>query len=64
MRIVGKKRLKGARVKSYGDHRVAMALACAGLYSEGGGEIEDSACADVSFPGFFDLLESLHWERN
>ena len=64
MRIVGKKRLKGARVKSYGDHRVAMALACAGLYSEGGVEIEDSACADVSFPGFFDLLESLHWERN
>ena len=59
MRIVGKGRLQGARVKSYGDHRVAMALACAGLYSAGGVEIEDSACADVSFPGFFDLLESL-----
>ena len=64
MRIVGKKRLRGARVKSYGDHRVAMALACAGLHSEGGIEIEDSACADVSFPGFFDLLESLLRERN
>ena len=59
MRIVGMGRLQGARVKSYGDHRVAMALACAGLYSSGGVEIEDSACADVSFPGFYDLLESL-----
>ncbi|MFQ5540623.1 MAG: 3-phosphoshikimate 1-carboxyvinyltransferase [Candidatus Binatia bacterium] len=64
MRIVGKKRLQGARVMSHGDHRVAMALACAGLYSEGGVELEDSACADVSFPGFFDLLESLRMERN
>ncbi|MFQ5849095.1 MAG: 3-phosphoshikimate 1-carboxyvinyltransferase [Candidatus Binatia bacterium] len=58
MRIVGG-RLRGARVKSHGDHRVAMALAVAGLFSEGGVEIEDSACADISFPGFFDLLESL-----
>ncbi|MFQ5541781.1 MAG: 3-phosphoshikimate 1-carboxyvinyltransferase, partial [Candidatus Binatia bacterium] len=64
MRIVGKKRLQGARVMSHGDHRVAMALACAGLYSKGGVEIEDSTCADVSFPGFFDLLESLRMERN
>jgi 3-phosphoshikimate 1-carboxyvinyltransferase len=64
MRIVGKKRLKGARVKSHGDHRVAMALACAGLNSEGGVEIEDSDCVNVSFPGFFDLLERLRGERN
>ncbi|MFQ5904261.1 MAG: 3-phosphoshikimate 1-carboxyvinyltransferase [Candidatus Binatia bacterium] len=59
MRIEGKKRLQGAQLKSYGDHRVAMALAVAGLSSEGGVEIDDSACADISFPGFFDLLAEI-----
>jgi 3-phosphoshikimate 1-carboxyvinyltransferase len=59
MSIKGKGRLQGARLESYGDHRVAMALAVAGLFSEGGVQIENSACADISFPGFFDLLGSL-----
>jgi len=59
MSIKGKGRLQGARLESYGDHRVAMALAVAGLFSEGGVEIENSACADISFPGFFDLLGGL-----
>lgn len=57
MTIVGQERLKGAAVKTYGDHRVAMALAVAGLCADGGVGIDDSACADVSFPGFFELLE-------
>lgn len=56
MRIEGRKRLAGAAVKSYGDHRVAMALAVAGLSSDGGVEIDDSGCVDISFPGFFGLL--------
>ncbi len=56
MRIEGRKGLHGAPVKSYGDHRVAMALAVAGLSSEGGVEIDDASCVDISFPGFFDLL--------
>ncbi len=59
MRIEGKRRLQGTQVKSYGDHRVAMALAVAALSSEGGLEIDDSACVDVSFPGFFELLEEI-----
>lgn len=59
MRIEGRRRLQGTRLHSYGDHRVAMALAIAGLSSEGGVEIDDSACADFSFPGFFDLLEEI-----
>ncbi len=59
MSIKGKGRLQGARLESYGDHRVAMALAVAGLFSKGGVEIKDSACADISFPGFFDILGSL-----
>jgi 3-phosphoshikimate 1-carboxyvinyltransferase len=59
MRIDGRKRLKGTQLQSYGDHRVAMALAMAALSADGGVEIDDSACADISFPGFFDLLEEI-----
>jgi 3-phosphoshikimate 1-carboxyvinyltransferase len=59
MTIEGRGRLEGAAVKSYGDHRVAMALAVAGLSSRGGIEIDDTACADISFPGFFGLLEGI-----
>jgi 3-phosphoshikimate 1-carboxyvinyltransferase len=57
--IQGQSRLQGARVRSYGDHRVAMALAVAGLLAEGVTEIEDADCVDISYPGFFDQLESL-----
>lgn len=59
MKIEGRSRLQGAQLSSYGDHRVAMALAVAGLSSDGGVEIDDSACVDISFPGFFDLLEGV-----
>ena len=57
--IKGPTRLQGARVSSYGDHRVAMALAVAGLFAEGATEIEDAECVEISYPGFFDQLESL-----
>jgi 3-phosphoshikimate 1-carboxyvinyltransferase len=59
MIIRGRRRLQGASVRSFGDHRVAMSMAVAGLASDGGVEIEDPACVDVSFPNFFELLESL-----
>jgi len=57
--IKGRTELQGARVSSYGDHRVAMALAVAGLLAEGATEIEDAECVEISYPGFFDQLESL-----
>jgi 3-phosphoshikimate 1-carboxyvinyltransferase len=59
MTIQGRERLKGGELKTHGDHRVAMALAVAALSAEGGVRLDDSACADISFPGFFELLESL-----
>lgn len=59
MTIHGGSRLQGSPVRSFGDHRVAMALAVAGLVSEGGVEIDDAACVDISFPGFFALLERI-----
>jgi 3-phosphoshikimate 1-carboxyvinyltransferase len=57
--IKGPSTLQGARVRSHGDHRVAMALAVAGLLAEGVTEIDDAECVEISYPGFFDQVESL-----
>jgi 3-phosphoshikimate 1-carboxyvinyltransferase len=57
--VGGPTRLRGARVRSFGDHRIAMAFAVAALLAEGETEIEGAECAAVSFPEFFDLLESV-----
>ncbi len=56
---VERSNLKGATVESFGDHRIAMAFAVAGLLADGETEILDAECADVSFPGFFDTLRSV-----
>ena len=52
-------RIRGGIVDSRGDHRIAMLGAIAGLVSSDGVEIEDAESVAVSFPGFFDLLDSL-----
>jgi 3-phosphoshikimate 1-carboxyvinyltransferase len=52
MRIVGGAKLKGAKLPSYGDHRIAMAFAIAGLFASGETVIEDTACVRTSYPGF------------
>ena len=57
LHVAGRQRLRGAEVSSYGDHRIAMAFAVAGLVAEGTTTIRDSACVDVSFPAFFEELE-------
>lgn len=57
--INGPRNLEGARVRSHGDHRVAMALAVAALLADGKTEIDDAECVDISYPGFFDQLEYL-----
>lgn len=51
--------LRGARVKSFDDHRVAMALAVAGLIADGTTEIEGAECVAISYPGFWTDLQSL-----
>jgi 3-phosphoshikimate 1-carboxyvinyltransferase len=55
--IHGGRPLRGAAVRAHGDHRIAMALAVAGLGAEGETEIEDGRCVAVSFPEFPALLE-------
>jgi 3-phosphoshikimate 1-carboxyvinyltransferase len=59
LRVKGRTRLRGARINSRGDHRIAMSFAVAGLLAEGDTEIEDAECVSVSFPEFFELLESV-----
>jgi 3-phosphoshikimate 1-carboxyvinyltransferase len=59
MTIFGGRRLRGGSVRSFADHRVAMSFAIAAFSSSGPVEIDDVACADISFPGFFDLMEKM-----
>jgi 3-phosphoshikimate 1-carboxyvinyltransferase len=54
---VEKSNLKGARVESFGDHRIAMAFAVAGLFADGETEITGAEDAKISFPDFFQILE-------
>jgi len=56
--VEGIQRLKGGRVETEGDHRIAMAFAIAGLMAAGTTEIIDADCAGVSFPEFYDLLDA------
>jgi 3-phosphoshikimate 1-carboxyvinyltransferase len=57
--INGPRYLEGTRVSSRGDHRVAMALAVAGLIADGKTEIAGAECVEISYPNFFDHLEYL-----
>ena len=59
MIIEGGAALRGARIKSRLDHRIAMAFAIAGLIAGGETVIEDSQCVDVSYPEFFATLNSI-----
>ena len=59
MAITGPQKLKGTRVSSCGDHRVAMAFIIAGLTASGETIVEDTAPIATSFPNFMELLDSL-----
>lgn len=57
--IKGKASLKGALVESYGDHRIAMSMAIAGLIAEGTTTINGVSSVNISFPGFFQMIRKL-----
>jgi len=57
--IHGGRPLHGARLDSYGDHRIAMAFAIAGLFAEGETVIENASCVETSYPGFAVQLEQI-----
>jgi len=59
MEIKGGADLKGARLRSHGDHRIAMSFAIAGLFAQGETVIEDVDCIDTSYPGFIDQIKGI-----
>ena len=63
MTIYGGRLLHGAAIDSYGDHRIAMAFAIAGLFADGETIIRDAECIAVSYPGFDRDLQLLSGEK-
>ncbi len=59
MEITGPTRLKGAKIEHFGDHRIALAFTIAGLLAEGNTHIKKERVVDISFPGFFSLLQGV-----
>jgi len=57
--IEGPTKLKGARVKSFADHRIAMTLVIAGLIAQGETTVESVDCIKISFPDFWKILNEL-----
>jgi 3-phosphoshikimate 1-carboxyvinyltransferase len=52
-------RIRGGRVRTFGDHRIAMAFALAGLVAESPVELDRPECVAVSYPDFFRHLEGV-----
>jgi len=59
LEIHGRAPLHGARLSSFGDHRIAMAFAVAGLFAEGETVIQDVDCVATSYPGFEKALSEI-----
>ncbi|NKZ30522.1 3-phosphoshikimate 1-carboxyvinyltransferase [Ureibacillus thermosphaericus] len=59
MIINGPTSLKGAKLSTYGDHRIGMMAAIASLITDSPIEIDDADCIAVSYPTFFEHLDLL-----
>ena len=57
--VIHNSKLKGTRVESHHDHRVAMAMAIAALGADGPTTINHAECVDITFPNFYKLLNSI-----
>ncbi|WP_461828925.1 3-phosphoshikimate 1-carboxyvinyltransferase [Aquifex sp.] len=57
--IEGTEKLKGAKIETFGDHRIAMAFAIAGLVTEEEVVIDRPECVSISYPQFWDDLFSV-----
>jgi 3-phosphoshikimate 1-carboxyvinyltransferase len=62
MEIQGGKPLTGAVIDSFGDHRIAMAFAIAGLFAKGETLIQNTECVNTSYPGFSHHLDAIQRE--
>jgi 3-phosphoshikimate 1-carboxyvinyltransferase len=59
LRVAGPVSLHGGNLNSFGDHRIAMAFTIAALLAHGDSEMSEAECVNISFPEFFDTLESV-----
>ncbi len=59
MIIKGKSKLNGGKIKTFKDHRIAMAFSTLNLISAETIKLDNEDCINVSFPGYFDLIKSL-----
>jgi 3-phosphoshikimate 1-carboxyvinyltransferase len=59
MHIPGRQKFRAAAIDSFGDHRIAMAFAVAGLVADGETVINEAEAASVSFPEFWQTLETV-----
>ena len=59
MIIKVKSKLNGGKIKTFKDHRIAMAFSTLNLISDEKIKLDDEDCINVSFPGYFDLIKSL-----
>jgi len=55
----GADKLTGAKVTSFGDHRIAMSCAVLGLYTKGDTVISDTACIATSYPTFQEDMQKI-----
>lgn len=59
MIIEGPTPLRGARLQTYGDHRIGMMGAVAALITDGAVILDDAECIAVSYPSFFEHIEEV-----
>ena len=64
MHITGGHPLHGATLDSFGDHRIAMAFAIAGLFASGETVIQNTDCVNTSYPGFLHHLTAIREGRS
>ena len=57
--IIGPTKLNGTTIKTYNDHRIAMSFMVASLIADGKTTLDNEKCVDISFPGFYKLLNSI-----
>lgn len=59
MIINGPKKLKGTFIKTYHDHRIAMAFKIASIIADGENQLDSIDCVDISYPEFFETLTKI-----
>ena len=55
----GRPVVPGGAARSHGDHRIAMSMAVLGAYAEAPMVIQNVACVDTSYPGFWSHLRAM-----